>query len=74
MPLFDTTPPAPQQHCTISRVPKVPSALESWLDPVAFLCVLGFLAVQVAVSLLPVGRVVEGQISKQGICRYRCNG
>ncbi|XP_043189655.1 delta(14)-sterol reductase TM7SF2-like [Amphibalanus amphitrite] len=63
-----------KKHCSIRRVPEVPTALKAWFDPVAFACVLGFLAVQVAISLLPVGREVEGQISKQGIRRYRCNG
>ena len=58
----------------MGRLPELPLELGKWLDPTALLCVLGFLALQAAVALLPLGRLVEGQISKQGIRRYRCNG
>ncbi|XP_037073329.1 delta(14)-sterol reductase TM7SF2-like [Pollicipes pollicipes] len=63
-----------KKHCSIGRLPDLPRALKSWLDPVAFLYVFGLLAVHLLLALLPVGRVVEGQISKQGLLRYRCGG
>ncbi|CAL4074102.1 unnamed protein product [Meganyctiphanes norvegica] len=59
-----------KKKCTIMEVPDIPKKLEYYYNPEAIGMALGFVALQLLLSLLPIGKVVE---LKNG-AKIRCNG
>ena len=60
-------------RCSISHF-RVKKDLKFYLNPNAFLLYAGYLLFVTLMSLLPIGRVIDGQQTRIGRLQYRING
>ncbi|XP_070524612.1 delta(14)-sterol reductase TM7SF2 isoform X2 [Cardiocondyla obscurior] len=57
-----------------SALIKPPINLESYLNLYTLLAYVGFLTLLTCFSIIPIGKIIDGQESKIGILQYRVNG
>ena len=53
---------------------RIPLDWKEYFDLEVAALYLGFIALQFVLSIIPVGKVVDGLPDKLGIRQYRCNG